>query len=152
MIHCLPSLPRLVWRAVFGGCTQGAGASCQGGWISRVGSQLLAAQSRHASPAPDRDVALPADEVHVIRMPQLAPSMTHGNLVRWLKAEGEAVDCYDLVLEVSTDGLVADDAYKVHTCRCCVFFLAHLQRFPTGFSMHVPLGARLEILRARSSC
>jgi pyruvate dehydrogenase E2 component (dihydrolipoamide acetyltransferase) len=38
-----------------------------------------------------------------IKLPALAPSMTEGNLVRWLKQEGDAVAAGDVLAEVETD-------------------------------------------------
>ncbi|MFP6733749.1 MAG: pyruvate dehydrogenase complex dihydrolipoamide acetyltransferase [Rhodospirillales bacterium] len=38
-----------------------------------------------------------------ILMPALSPTMTHGNLARWLKAEGDAVAAGDLLAEIETD-------------------------------------------------
>lgn len=39
----------------------------------------------------------------VITMPELSPSMTEGNLVRWLKQEGDAVERGEALLEIETD-------------------------------------------------
>jgi len=38
-----------------------------------------------------------------IRMPALSPTMTEGNLARWLKQEGEAVNPGDVIAEIETD-------------------------------------------------
>ncbi|MEL0325313.1 MAG: biotin/lipoyl-containing protein, partial [Rhodospirillales bacterium] len=38
-----------------------------------------------------------------ILMPALSPTMTEGNLTRWLKAEGERVDAGDVIAEIETD-------------------------------------------------
>ena len=38
-----------------------------------------------------------------ITMPELSPSMTEGNLVRWLKQEGDAVELGEVLLEIETD-------------------------------------------------
>ena len=38
-----------------------------------------------------------------VLMPALSPTMTEGNLVRWLKAEGDAVAPGDLLAEIETD-------------------------------------------------
>src|SRR5579864_8874655 len=38
-----------------------------------------------------------------IRMPALSPTMTEGNLARWLKKEGEAVHSGDIIAEIETD-------------------------------------------------
>jgi len=39
----------------------------------------------------------------IIELPKLSPTMEEGTLVRWVKAEGEAVDIDDLLAEVETD-------------------------------------------------
>jgi pyruvate dehydrogenase E2 component (dihydrolipoamide acetyltransferase) len=38
-----------------------------------------------------------------VLMPALSPTMTKGNLVRWLKQEGETVDAGDVLAEIETD-------------------------------------------------
>ena len=38
-----------------------------------------------------------------IRMPALSPTMTEGNLARWLKQEGEAINPGDVIAEIETD-------------------------------------------------
>src|ERR687897_2578543 len=38
-----------------------------------------------------------------IRMPALSPTMTEGNLARWLKREGDAVNAGDVIAEIETD-------------------------------------------------
>src|SRR5713101_5806321 len=38
-----------------------------------------------------------------IRMPALSPTMTEGNLARWLKKEGEEVHSVDVIAEIETD-------------------------------------------------
>ncbi|EFH10796.1 E3 binding domain-containing protein, partial [Teichococcus cervicalis] len=38
-----------------------------------------------------------------ILMPALSPTMTEGNLARWLKKEGEAVKAGDVIAEIETD-------------------------------------------------
>ena len=38
-----------------------------------------------------------------ILMPALSPTMTEGNLARWLKKEGEAVRSGDVIAEIETD-------------------------------------------------
>jgi len=38
-----------------------------------------------------------------ILMPALSPTMTEGNLTRWLKAEGDRVDAGDVIAEIETD-------------------------------------------------
>ncbi|MEK9847904.1 MAG: pyruvate dehydrogenase complex E1 component subunit beta [Rhodospirillaceae bacterium] len=38
-----------------------------------------------------------------ILMPALSPTMTEGNLTRWLKSEGERVDAGDVIAEIETD-------------------------------------------------
>lgn len=38
-----------------------------------------------------------------ITMPALSPSMTEGNLARWLKREGDAVEAGEVLLEIETD-------------------------------------------------
>jgi pyruvate dehydrogenase E2 component (dihydrolipoamide acetyltransferase) len=38
-----------------------------------------------------------------IRMPALSPTMTEGNLARWLKKEGDAVHAGDVIAEIETD-------------------------------------------------
>src|SRR5215510_15789091 len=38
-----------------------------------------------------------------ITMPALSPTMTEGNLAKWLKNEGEAVKAGDVIAEIETD-------------------------------------------------
>lgn len=38
-----------------------------------------------------------------IMMPELSPSMTEGNLVQWLKREGDSVEVGEVLLEIETD-------------------------------------------------
>ena len=38
-----------------------------------------------------------------ILMPALSPTMTEGNLARWLKREGESVSPGDILAEIETD-------------------------------------------------
>ena len=38
-----------------------------------------------------------------ILMPALSPTMTEGNLAKWLKAEGDAVESGDVIAEIETD-------------------------------------------------
>src|ERR1041384_930797 len=38
-----------------------------------------------------------------IRMPALSPTMTEGNLTRWLKKEGDEVHAGDIIAEIETD-------------------------------------------------
>src|SRR6056297_844152 len=38
-----------------------------------------------------------------ILMPALSPTMTEGNLDKWLKAEGDAVEAGDVIAEIETD-------------------------------------------------
>ncbi len=38
-----------------------------------------------------------------ITMPALSPTMTEGNLARWLKQEGDAVAAGDVLAEIETD-------------------------------------------------
>ena len=38
-----------------------------------------------------------------ILMPALSPTMTEGNLVKWLKKEGETIESGDILAEIETD-------------------------------------------------
>src|SRR5271155_1022473 len=38
-----------------------------------------------------------------IRMPALSPTMTEGNIARWLKKEGDTVHSGDVIAEIETD-------------------------------------------------
>lgn len=38
-----------------------------------------------------------------VTMPALSPTMTEGNLAKWLKAEGDAVEAGDVIAEIETD-------------------------------------------------
>ena len=48
-----------------------------------------------------------ATSLLLVPLPKLAPHMTSGK-VRWLKAEGEAFACYDIIAEISTSTLVEE--------------------------------------------
>ena len=65
-------------------------------------------------PASSRGFAgqLPASDVCIVAMPQLSPSMTHGNVRKWAKGEGEPLEQYELLFDLDTDSLT-EDAYKV---------------------------------------
>jgi pyruvate/2-oxoglutarate dehydrogenase complex dihydrolipoamide acyltransferase (E2) component len=52
------------------------------------------------------------DGVMLLPMPSLSHAMTSGAVSKWLKAEGDKVNIYDLLLELYTDNLV-EEAYKV---------------------------------------
>ena len=41
-----------------------------------------------------------------IKMPSLSPTMTEGTIVKWQKAEGEAVSAGDVLCEIQTDKAV----------------------------------------------
>ena len=43
-----------------------------------------------------------------ITMPELSPSMTEANLVRWLKQDGDPVEVGDVLLEIETDKALVD--------------------------------------------
>ena len=38
-----------------------------------------------------------------ILMPALSPTMTEGNLAKWLKAEGDTIAAGDVIAEIETD-------------------------------------------------
>jgi pyruvate/2-oxoglutarate dehydrogenase complex dihydrolipoamide acyltransferase (E2) component len=38
-----------------------------------------------------------------ILMPALSPTMTEGNLAKWLKSEGDAIESGDVIAEIETD-------------------------------------------------
>ena len=38
-----------------------------------------------------------------VLMPALSPTMTEGNLAKWLKAEGDAINPGDIIAEIETD-------------------------------------------------
>ncbi|CAM9369500.1 unnamed protein product [Scytosiphon promiscuus] len=69
---------------------------------SRRSSVLAGALSgrRASSTTADGDVLY-------LPMPKLSPSMTRGTVTKWLKAEGDEVNEYDAILELSTDSLYA---------------------------------------------
>ncbi|HMO45188.1 MAG TPA: pyruvate dehydrogenase complex dihydrolipoamide acetyltransferase [Rubrivivax sp.] len=70
-----------------------------------------------------------------ITMPALSPSMTEGNLARWLKQEGDTVEAGEVLLEIETDkALVEFEAPAAGT-------LAGI-RVPAG-SQNVKVGATL---------
>src|SRR5262245_31215629 len=52
-----------------------------------------------APPRPVRGLDMPIE----ILMPALSPTMTEGNLAKWLKNEGEAVKPGDVIAEIETD-------------------------------------------------
>src|SRR5262245_11163640 len=52
-----------------------------------------------APPGPVRGIDMPIE----ILMPALSPTMTEGNLAKWLKNEGEAVKAGDVIAEIETD-------------------------------------------------
>ncbi|CAN0055967.1 unnamed protein product [Ascophyllum nodosum] len=50
--------------------------------------------------------AMPDDALY-LPMPKLSPSMTEGTITAWHKAEGDEVDEYDTMMEITTDSLYA---------------------------------------------
>src|SRR3712207_8012606 len=44
-----------------------------------------------------------------ILMPALSPTMTEGNLAKWLKSEGDAVRSGDVIAEIETDKATMED-------------------------------------------
>src|SRR5437762_9011572 len=58
-----------------------------------------AARGRHRPRPASRESPMPIK----ILMPALSPTMTEGNLAKWLKAEGEAVKPGDVIAEIETD-------------------------------------------------
>ncbi|CAN0369334.1 unnamed protein product [Ectocarpus sp. 12 AP-2014] len=64
-----------------------------------VGSRFV----RQASSA----TTLPDGDVLYLPMPKLSPSMTRATVTKWLKAEGDEINEYDAILELSTDSLYA---------------------------------------------
>ena len=38
-----------------------------------------------------------------ITMPALSPTMTEGNLAKWLRAEGDRISAGDVIAEIETD-------------------------------------------------
>src|SRR5260221_11404739 len=55
--------------------------------------------SRTAGEGLSKGVPMPIE----IRMPALSPTMTEGNLARWLKKEGDEVHSGDVIAEIETD-------------------------------------------------
>lgn len=53
-----------------------------------------------------------SDQITVLTMPMLSPTMTEASLLRWLKSAGDQLEPYDLVFELETESLT-EDAYKV---------------------------------------
>ena len=43
-----------------------------------------------------------------ILMPALSPTMTEGNLARWLKQEGDRIKAGDVIAEIETDKAVVE--------------------------------------------
>lgn len=41
-----------------------------------------------------------------INMPSLSPTMTEGNIVKWLKKEGDTISAGDVLCEIQTDKAV----------------------------------------------
>ena len=48
----------------------------------------------------------------VLAMPQLSPTMTKGTVVRFLKAPGEPVELYDMLVHVETNELLNEHSHK----------------------------------------
>ena len=43
-----------------------------------------------------------------ILMPALSPTMTEGNLVKWVKKEGDKVEIGDMIAEIETDKAIME--------------------------------------------
>ncbi|KAI8472736.1 MAG: hypothetical protein J3K34DRAFT_412935 [Monoraphidium minutum] len=54
----------------------------------------------------------PPEGLLILPMPKLSPEMQEGTLLRWLKAEGDRVEQYDVLCEVATTQLV-EKAYRM---------------------------------------
>ncbi|MEW5314515.1 MAG: hypothetical protein WDW38_006007 [Sanguina aurantia] len=65
---------------------------------------FAAAAAPPPPPAPPaRD---PDNDIYILPMPRLSHEMEIGRVVKWLKKEGDEIDMYDLLCEVSTETLV----------------------------------------------
>ena len=68
--------------------------------LERPGSEVKTRRPRPPSPAEgQREDLMPTP----ILMPALSPTMTEGNLAKWLKSEGDAVKSGDVIAEIETD-------------------------------------------------
>src|SRR6516225_8474573 len=65
---------------------------------SRISSQRPA-----RSPTDSRHTGEPGPMPIEILMPALSPTMTEGNLAKWLKKEGDEVHSGDVLAEIETD-------------------------------------------------
>lgn len=48
----------------------------------------------------------PTAEGIPIKMPSLSPTMTEGTIIKWMKAEGEAIQPGDVLCDIQTDKAV----------------------------------------------
>jgi len=83
--------------------------------------EVASAPAQGAAPPSQADSSASAEPVvtggsvagTVVNMPSLSPTMTEGTIVKWYKAEGEAVGAGDLLCDIQTDKAVvsmeADD-------------------------------------------
>ncbi len=46
--------------------------------------------------------------VKILHMPQLSPTMNKGSILKWHVGEGQEVSSYDLLLELTANGLTSD--------------------------------------------
>jgi pyruvate/2-oxoglutarate dehydrogenase complex dihydrolipoamide acyltransferase (E2) component len=47
-----------------------------------------------------------------VLMPALSPTMTEGNLARWLKKEGDQISAGDVIAEIETDKATMEEAME----------------------------------------
>ncbi|KAK9907314.1 hypothetical protein WJX75_001297 [Coccomyxa subellipsoidea] len=80
----------------------------------------------------------------IVPMPKLSPSMTAGIISKWVKAPGDEVAEYDIVMEVDTEELT-ENAYKVGKFAGNVTLLVEAQEEGVMHSHLVPEGKQVEV-------
>lgn len=82
--------------------------------------------------------------VIIVPMPKLSPSMTEGTISRWLKAPGDEIEEYDIIMEVDTQELT-ESAYKVGKFAGSVTLLVEAQEEGIMHSHLVPQGKQVKV-------
>ncbi|BDA47816.1 probable dihydrolipoyllysine-residue acetyltransferase component of pyruvate dehydrogenase complex, mitochondrial at N-terminal half [Coccomyxa sp. Obi] len=85
-----------------------------------------------------------SSNVIVVPMPKLSPSMTEGTISRWLKAPGDEIVEYDIIMEVDTQELT-EAAYKVGKFAGSVTLLVEAQEDGIMHSHLVPQGKQVKV-------
>ncbi|KAF8058454.1 esf2 [Scenedesmus sp. PABB004] len=118
-------------------------AAAAGQLARRCSAAAGSTAAASSAPPGSRRLVLP-DGAIVLPMPALSPSMTHGRVARWLKAVGDSVAEYDLLLEVGTESLV-EEGYRNDEFAGEVVLSLEAQEEAVVAALLVPEGASVPV-------